>query len=81
MKITIDDLCCSYSIDWDRENRIVDDFLERYYPPVDEVIEGFCHLLENIYSREKIADCLAAGIDALDYSEKGVEAKKRLQGR
>ena len=80
MKITIDDLNCSYLVDWSREDRIVDGgIIEHYYPSVEEAIETFFRLLENIYSREKIADCLATGLDAMDYSTRGIKARKLLE--
>ena len=78
MKITIEEMSCSYSVDWSKEDKIEGDFVERYYPSVSEAIETFFRLLENCFSREKIADCLAEGLDAMDYSEKGVRARKLL---
>ena len=79
MKITIEEMCCSYSCDWSKEDKVEDGVIEPYFPSVSETIETFFWLLGSVYPREKIADCVAEGIDALDYSEKGVNAKKLLR--
>jgi hypothetical protein len=35
--------------------------------------------LENIHPKEEIADCLAEGLNAMEYSKKGLEALKKLR--
>ena len=46
-------------------------------PP--ENSESFLRLLENIHPKEEIADCLAEGLNAMEYSKKGLEALKKLR--
>ena len=67
-------------VDWDYFNKEEGGFVEEYFPNVKESIESFLRLLENVYSKEAIADALAEGLDAMDYSEKGKEARKLLCG-
>ena len=62
MKYIIDDDCFSYQVDWSRKDKIEDDFVEHYKPSVEESIEAFLRLLENIHSREKIAAYIEEGI-------------------
>ena len=75
MKITIEDGCFSYQVDWAKEPLVG----EGHLPSIDDCIESFLRLLENIYSKEKIADCLAEGLNAMEYSKKGLEALKKLR--
>ena len=75
MKIIIEDGHFSYQVDWAKDPLLEEDDLV----PVDDCIESFCRLLENIYSAEKIADCLAEGLDAMEYSKKGLEALEKLR--
>ena len=75
MKITIEDGHFSYQVDWAKDPQ----FEEGDLPSIDDCIESFLRLLENIYSKEKIADCLAEGLDAMEYSKKGLEALKKLR--
>ena len=69
----------SYEIDWDKLNQVEGGFIEEYFPTPSESIESFLRLLTNIHSAESIADALAEGLDAMDYSKKGIEAKKLLE--
>ena len=55
MKYIIDDDCFSYQVDWSRKDKIEDDFVEHYKPSVEESIEAFLRLLENIHSRDEIS--------------------------
>ena len=80
MKFIIEDAQNSYICDFDKPIPDEDETRDRF-PDVDEAIDSFLRLLENIYSTEKIADCLASGdLNALDYSPKGLEARKKLLG-
>ena len=77
MKIIIEDAPFTYMCDFDKP--IPDEANDRF-PDVDECIDTFLCLLENIYSKERIADCLASGkLSALDYSEKGIKARETLR--
>lgn len=81
MKIVIEEHQFVFTCDYDKLNRVENgDFVEEYHPDVKEAIESFLRLLENIYSAEAIADCLAEGLDAMDYSETGKKAKRLLEG-
>ena len=77
MKFIIEDAQFTFACDFDKPIPYeVDD----RFPDVDECIDMFLRLLENIYSKEKIADCLASGeLSALDYSEKGIKARETLR--
>ena len=75
MKIIIEDGHFSYQVDWAKDPLLEEDEI----PTVEECIESFLRLLENIYSKEKIADCLAEGLNAMEYSKKGREALEKLQ--
>ena len=75
MKVIIEDGHFSYQVDWAKEPLLEEGDLV----PVDVCIESFCRLLENIHSAEKIADCLAEGLNAMEYSKKGLEALKKLR--
>ena len=80
MKITIEESNYLYTVDWDKNKKVEDGFICDYFPPVEETIESFLRLLENLYSKEKIADCLASGeLAALDYSEQGIRARDMLK--
>ena len=69
----------SYEIDWDKLNHVEGGFIEEYFPTPSESIESFLRLLTNIHSAESIADALAEGLDAMDYSEKGKKARHVLE--
>ena len=69
----------SYEIDWDKLNQVEGGFIEEYFPTPSESIESFLRLLTNIHSAESIADALAEGLDAMDYSEKGKKARHVLE--
>lgn len=81
MKIIIEDCQFSYAVDWSKFDKIDGGFVDVYMPSVEEAIDAVLRLLENCYSKEAIADCLASGeLPALDYSERGVEAREKLRG-
>ena len=80
MKFTVEENQFVFSCDFDRLNTIEDGFEVEYHPDCKEAIESMLRLLENLYSAEQIADTIAEGLDALDYSKKGIEARKKLQG-
>lgn len=81
MKITIEESNYLYTVDWGKNKKVEDGFICDYFPSVEEAIESVLRLLENLYSKEKIADCLASGeLAALDYSERGVRARDVLKG-
>ena len=75
MKITIEDGHFSYQVDWAKGPQTE----EGHLPSIDDCIESFLQLLENIYSKEKIADCLAEGLESMEYSERGKEVLKKLR--
>ena len=79
MRYIIEEHQFRYEVDWDTLNKEEDGFIEEYFPSVKESIESFLRLLENIHSKESIANALAEGLDAMDYSKKGIEAKKLLE--
>ena len=62
MKFIIEDSPFIYKVDWAMKNKIEDDFLEEYRPDLEESIEAFLQLLENIYPKEKIAAYIKKGI-------------------
>lgn len=79
MKFIIEDAQFTYSCDFDKPIPDEDETRDRF-PDVEEAIDSFLSLLENIYSAEKIADCLASGeLTALDYSAKGIKAREALR--
>ena len=49
-----------------------------HFPTCEESIEALMRLLQNVYPAETIADTLAKGLDAMDYSESGRKARKLL---
>ena len=63
MKYIIDDDCFSYQVDWSRQDKVEDDFVEHYKPSVEESIEAFLRLLENVHPKEKIAAYITEGVD------------------
>ena len=79
MRYIIQEHQCSYEIDWDKLNQVEGGFIEEYFPTPSESIESFLRLLTNIHSAESIADALAEGLDAMDYSEKGKKARHVLE--
>ena len=81
MKYIIEDHQFTHIVDWNKLNNIEGNFVEEYFPTPKESIEAFLRLLENVHSASAIADALADGLAAMDYSMKGKEAKKRLQQR
>ena len=81
MKFIIEDEQFTYMVDFDKPIPDEDETRNKF-PDVDEAIDSFLSLLESIYSAEKIADCLASGeLTALDYSPKGLDARRKLQGK
>ena len=81
MKYIIEEHQFTHIVDWDKLNTIEGGFVEEYFPTPKESIEAFLQILACVHSAEAIADALAEGLDAMDYSKKGQEAKKRLQGK
>lgn len=81
MKYIIEEHQFTHIVDWDKLNKVDGDFVEEYFPTPEESIEAFLQILGSVHSAEAIADALAEGLDAMDYSEKGKEARKRLQGK
>lgn len=79
MRYIIQEHQFSYEIDWDKLNQVEGGFIEEYFPTPSESIESFLRLLTNIHSAESIADALAEGLDAMDYSEKGKKARHVLE--
>ena len=75
MRITLEDGHFSYQADWAKGPQIE----EGHLPSIDDCIESFLQLLENIYSKEKIADCLAEGLNAMEYSKKERLALKKMR--
>ena len=81
MKFIIEDAQFTYMCDFDKPIPDEDETRNKF-PDVDEAIDSFLSLLESIYSAEKIANCLASGeLTALDYSPKGLEARRKLRGK
>ena len=80
MKYIIEDGSFTFSVDFDKQTKVEDGFEEEYFPSCQESIDAFMRLLTNIYPPAKIADTLADGIDAMDYSLKGREARQKLMG-
>ncbi len=68
MKITIEDGCFSYQVDWSKKNTIDDGEINEYRPDLEECIESFLCLLENSYPKHKISSYIAKGIQ---YSGEG----------
>ena len=54
MKFIIEDCPFIYQVDWAMKNKIEDDTIEEYRPDLEESIEAYLELLENIFSREKV---------------------------
>ena len=74
MRYIIEEDSFTYMVDWSKP----DGFEEKYFPTCEESIEALMSLLQNVYPAEKIADTLAKGLDAMDYSESGRKARKLL---
>ena len=81
MKIIVEENQFVFTCDFTKLNTEEDGFIDEYHPNSKEAIESALRLLENVYSQEMIANTLAEGLDAMDYSMKGIEAKKKLQGK
>lgn len=80
MKYIIENRELTYMVDWDKLSKPEGGIVMEYHPTPKESIEVFLSLLENIYPKETIADVLAEGLDAMDYSPKGIAARRRLEG-
>ena len=81
MKFTVEENQFVFSCDFDKLNTVEDGFVTEYHPNCREAIESILRLLENVYGAEEIADVLGSGeLASLDYSTKGVEARKLLRG-
>ena len=76
MKFIIEDGSFSYQVDWSKENKIVDDFLQEYHPSCIEALDAFMKLLTNIYAPEVIAKCIAKGLDVMEYAPKTDEGEQ-----
>ncbi len=63
MKYIIEDGPYSYQVDWGKMNKVEDGFVEEYHPDIQESVEAFLRLLENVHPREKIAEYIAGGIE------------------
>ena len=59
MKIIIEDGLYSYQVDWAKDPELE----EGDIPSVEDSIESFLRLLENIYSPKKIAAYIEGGIE------------------
>jgi len=59
MKITIEDGPFSYQVDWAKDPLLEEDEI----PSVDECIEAFLRLLENIHLKEKISEYISNGVE------------------
>ena len=80
MKISVEEKQFVFTSDFEKLNIVKDGFIEEYHPDCIEAIESALRLLENLYSAEEIADCLASGeLAALDYSEQGIKAREILR--
>ena len=58
MKIIIEDGLFSYQVDWAKDPLLEEDEI----PSVEDCIESFLRLLENIHPKEKIAAYIEEGI-------------------
>ena len=58
MKIIIEDGHFSYQVDWAKDPLLEEDEI----PTIEECVESFLQLLENIYSKEKIAAYIEEGV-------------------
>ena len=58
MKIIIEDGHFSYQVDWAKDPLLEEDEI----PSLEECIESFLRLLENIHSKEKIAAYIEEGV-------------------
>ena len=81
MKISVEEHHYLFMVDFDKLNTVDGGFIDEYHPTCKEAIESTLRLLENIYSAEEVADTLSEGLDTMDYSEKGKEAKKLMKGK
>ena len=61
----------TYSYDSSVDDKNVEEFVEEYFPSVEEGIEAAMTLLWNIYDRKAIAQALKKGIRAMDYEKEG----------
>lgn len=59
----------TYSYDSSVDDKIVEGFVEEYFPSVEEAIEAAMTLLWNVYDRKAIAQALKKGIPAMDYDK------------
>jgi hypothetical protein len=78
MRYIIEDDSFTFMVDWSKKNKVSDGFEEEYFPSCGESIEALMRLLQNVYPAETIADTLAKGLDAMDYSESGRKARNLL---
>ena len=78
MRYIIEEDSFTYMVDWSKQDKVTDGFEEKYFPTCEESIEALMRLLQNVYPAETIADTLAKGLDAMDYSESGRKARNLL---
>ena len=62
MKFIIEDSPFVYQVDWAMKNKIENEFLEEYRPDLEESIEAFLQLLENLFPKEAIVSYIKKGI-------------------
>lgn len=61
-RIIIEDCPFIYQVDWAMKYTVKDDTIDEYRPDLEESIEAFLTLLENIFLREKIAAFIRKGV-------------------
>ena len=69
MQIIVKDKEFTYMYDSSVNDKVVDGFLDEYYPPVDEIVDIAVSLLWNLYDKAAIARVLKEGIPAMDYDK------------
>ncbi len=62
MKIIIEDGCFSYQVDWSKKDMVMDGEAIEYRPDLEECVESFLCLLENVFPQKKISDYVAEGV-------------------
>ena len=67
MQFIVKDAEFTHIYDSSVKDKVVDGFLQEYYPPVDEAVDAALTLLWNVYDRGAIARALKTGVPAMDY--------------
>ncbi len=62
MKIIIEDGCFNYQVDWSKKDTVMDGEVAEYRPDLEECVESFLCLLENVFPQKKISDYVAEGV-------------------